>query len=126
MPMIYRSDMKPFNLDLAIAGEPIVTRTGIKVTECYLFKTIDGPFKFLGIIEGDHHVFDKNGKYLVKQESEYDLFMETPERWVNVYWLKYHGITGTSLTDIYPSEKSAQEAVTDFDNYQTTIKLKKI
>ncbi len=71
--------MKPFNLEKALAGEPVVTRDGRKVIEIYCFdfngKNIATPV--VAYIEQADALecFDKNGKWLDYRESDEDLFM---------------------------------------------------
>jgi len=81
--------MKKFNLERALAGEPVVTRTGKKVTELHLFKNEDLIQPLYGIIEGDEDVLNWTtyGIYNPTKESSWDLFMEGKKksRWVNVY-----------------------------------------
>jgi hypothetical protein len=106
--------MKPFDLQKALAGEPVVTREGKKVSEFYQFKTIDSQFDLFGIINGVLHGFDKYGRYMAIEQSEYDLFMEEPERWVNVYW-----------SGVYQTEADAKANMSIGSKiYQTTIKIK--
>jgi hypothetical protein len=114
--------MKPFDLEKALAGEPVVTREGKKVSEFYQFKTIDSQFDLFGIINGVLHGFDKYGRYMAIEQSEYDLFMEEPERWANIYWddISLKAYIGDI---IYSTEEEAKENGKGA-NYRTTIKLK--
>jgi hypothetical protein len=81
--------MKEFNLESALAGKPVVTRNGKKVTELYLFKSAKLIQPLYGIIEGDEDVlaWTTNGIYHPTKETGFDLFMVEQKKsvWVNVY-----------------------------------------
>jgi hypothetical protein len=83
------NNLKPFNLQDALAGKPVVTRQGKKVTQLHLFNT-NTEQPLLGIIEGDKDIYtwNKDGIYFShKDTSAFDLFM-APEKksiWVNLY-----------------------------------------
>jgi hypothetical protein len=81
--------MKKFNLERALAGEPVVTRNGKKVTELHLFKNEILIQPLYGTIEGVNDVlyWTTKGIYNPTKESSWDLFMagEKKSRWVNVY-----------------------------------------
>lgn len=73
--------MRPFDLKKALAGAPLVTRSGIKVTK---FSTTNNP-KFF-------HVTLENGKEITVEEqgiaakSENDLLLVAPdERWMQMF-----------------------------------------
>lgn len=78
--------MKPFNIEAALRGEPVVTRNGREVTQITLFD-IDGDYPVAGVIDKNRFEFSTNGKYLVGQDTERDLFMAPKKRivWVNFY-----------------------------------------
>jgi len=83
------NNIKPFNLQDALAGKPVVTRQGKKVTQLHLFNT-NTEQPLLGIIEGDKDIYtwNKDGIYFShKDTSAFDLFMATEKKsiWVNVY-----------------------------------------
>ena len=69
--------MKPFNLEKALAGEKVVTRTGKKVTSLHLLdEPIDYPL--VGRVEGELSIktFTADGSfYTDKSHSDFDLFM---------------------------------------------------
>jgi len=85
-----KNNMKPFNLERALAGEPVITRNGKKVTELLLFKSGKLIQPLFGIIEGEegYFCFNKDGMYNISStEASYDLFMALEKKsvWVNVY-----------------------------------------
>lgn len=84
---------RPFDLDAAVRGEPVVTRDGEKVTELYYFKTTNETRKLCAVIEGNIVWFDDVGKINGAQEFGYDLFMasKTKTYYMNVYKSVCHG-----------------------------------
>jgi hypothetical protein len=82
--------MKKFDLERALAGEPVITRKGKKVTELHLFKGGKLIQPLFGTIEGEegYFCFEKDGMYNYSStETSFDLFM-APEKksiWVNLY-----------------------------------------
>lgn len=78
--------MKPFNLEAALAGEPVITRSGEEVTQITLFK-IDNPYPVFGIIGGQIFAFSPTGKNHLNRDTANDLFMASKKRvvWVNLY-----------------------------------------
>ena len=96
--------MKPFNLQEAIEGKPIVTRDGRKVLECHYFKTLEHKYPFRVIIEGksDVYMFTKEGVYDTNLTShKLDLFMyEEPKNYyANVYKSHSNGICIGAIVD---------------------------
>jgi hypothetical protein len=79
--------MKKFNLEKALAGEPVVTRDGQKVTQLTLFE-INDQYPLRGVINMILLRFPKEGIFdLSLKNHPLDLFM-APEKksvWVNVY-----------------------------------------
>jgi hypothetical protein len=83
--------MKEFNLERALAGEPVITRNGKKVTELHLFKNEALIQPLYGTIEGDEDVLQWTtfGIFNPVKETSWDLFMAEQKKsiWVNVYKL---------------------------------------
>lgn len=103
--------MKPFNLEAALAGAPVVTRGGDIVTEIFHFKTVEGiMYPVIAIVDGERHSFTTTGKYNVTMVThDNDLFMgtEKKEGWVNVYQgYKDEHFTGRK---IYPTQEAADQ-----------------
>lgn len=66
---------KPFNLDRAIAGDPVVTRVGKTVTQIVSFNVKNGR-EIVGVIDGCLMAWYKNGtRRWDTYESEEDIFM---------------------------------------------------
>jgi len=79
--------MKQFNLEKALAGEPVVTRDGKKVTQLTLFET-DNIYPLRGVIDRAVCDFTTGGIFDVDLEDhKFNLFMvdEKKSVWVNVY-----------------------------------------
>lgn len=69
--------MKPFNLEAALAGEPVVTRDGRRVTQLTMFDGLSDRC-LAGVIDGILLQWDKNGRrYKVDSREAENLFMAT-------------------------------------------------
>jgi hypothetical protein len=81
--------MKPFNLERALAGDPVVTRDGKTVTQLIRFKTEVKKQNILyGVIDGCVHNWTLDGRRESDiKESPFDLFMGFVKQggWLNVY-----------------------------------------
>jgi len=115
--------MKEFNLQAALAGEPVVTRDGRKITDLHYFKDVKTKFSLVVHIENNSSV----DHYTIKgtwtedfENQELDLFMFEPEKWINIYHSAVRDEAWCSR--FYESEKEARENIID-GNYQTTIQL---
>jgi len=92
--------MKPFNLEEALAGKPVVTKSGIPVTQISEFKVDEDSFySVAGVIYGALSLWDKSGKYNITKDElhSFDLLM-APEKksiWVNV-WENKQGLIFTT------------------------------
>lgn len=94
-------NLKPFNLERALAGDPIVTRDRRKVIEFYYFKKANQDnLCFAYLIEGEDipTILRKNGEH--RLEDPRDLFMltQTKKLWIAVRkkpcMSGYHEIAG--------------------------------
>jgi len=86
--------MKPFNLERALAGDPVVTRDGRTVTEIYHFKTCTDTRPVTAVIDGFRLEFSIGGLFKPNVDHDAalfvhyaDLFMAPKKRtvWVNFY-----------------------------------------
>jgi hypothetical protein len=123
--------MKPFDLEKALAGEPVVTKDGDKVIELKHYPSASqDDYCISGIIISENSSFVEtfliNGQ-LVKGMTACgnDLMMFVADEWVNVYYNKTTGVYGSSIGTTYPSEEMAKAGISDLENgdYQTTIKI---
>ncbi|WP_257755159.1 hypothetical protein [Burkholderia glumae] len=79
--------LKPFDLEAAKRGEPLVTRDGRKVTEFHHFETLVYRDCCCAIVDGFRRWINADGRYYIEGESNHDLFMAPRKvtRWVNLY-----------------------------------------
>ncbi len=81
--------MKPFNLEEAKAGKPLVTRDGRKARFIAHVPECTASWRVVAHIfgSGTTNSFSEDGKLLSPSENSLDLFMATERRegWVNVY-----------------------------------------
>lgn len=120
--------MKSFNLNDALAGHPVVTRNGRKVTQLHLFYNITDKYSLYGVIGDDLHVFTENGSFFDDGEkSELDLFMESlykdnDTQFINLYKDRVTGeiFAGQKL---YSSEQDAKNNVWNNAEYYTTTEV---
>jgi len=108
-------NLKPFNLEKALAGEPVVTRDGRKVTEIIHFKTAFNTLQnTVAVIDGHFYSFYENGKCMSQWDSEFDLFMAPKiikkSGWLNVYPNNMVGY------NVHPTKESADINKCDISN----------
>ena len=106
--------MKPFNLEKALAGEPVVTRDGRTVKIAGYNPDAEPSYQLAGWKGGLLHAWDVDGTYNTsKSECFLDLFMaENPkvkkEGWVNVYPPEYP-FQSCIVSNGYISEEDAKK-----------------
>jgi hypothetical protein len=116
--------MKPFNLEEALAGKPVVTRLGKKVTGIYHFDKAKTIFRVIAQIEGEFGLqsYSPDGRWKDSQEDhELDIFMYCPERWVNIYYSKAQDSVWSSI--YYQSEEEAKENIIISSIHIATLKI---
>ena len=116
--------MKPFDLEKALAGEPVVTKDGNPVTQLIKFEVTEGDgYVLYGVVNNKIRNFLDSGKYDKTFESHpFDLFMAEPERWINIHFDPKDGHIFYGV--VYQSEKDALQDKDKMSHYQATIKLK--
>ena len=81
--------LKPFDLDAALAGKPVIMRDGRAIRKVVGYLAELAASKKLLVIDenGDIRYYIANGKWVANGESGWDLFMAPTERtvWVNAY-----------------------------------------
>lgn len=116
--------LKPFDLEAAKRGEPVVTRVGYPV-KIYDFKfnhkrySLCGKIMFPSRDKSTH--WTKEGHYLIDvEDSPYDLFMAPvkKEGWVNIYSKKNHAYAGS----IYKTKEEASREKLG-NAYVDTVKI---
>ena len=92
--------MKEFNLEKALAGEPVITRNGELVTQITKFEDIINPYCLCGKVLGNIELFTIDGVFSLKfGESQFDLFMAEEKKsiWINVWKNFKDGSLSTSI-----------------------------
>lgn len=83
--------MKPFDLERALAGDPVITRGGEEVDEIFFSEKSGVHHPVLAHIKGHFgfKAFYKDGRHCGEQvrEGKYDLFMapKITRMWINIY-----------------------------------------
>ena len=99
--------MRPFNIELWKAGEPVVTRDGQQVEQLTYFDSRKSTHKLVGIVDGDLYAWLPKGYFFCEnRNSDFDLFHPEPEMWVNVY---QHNDSQWTSGNIMPSKEEAEE-----------------
>ncbi len=105
----------PFNLERALAGDPVVTRDGRKILEFAYLKTRK-KFNLLALVEivdnSELKAFDDDGKFcLHPKEPEYDLFMlpKTKKYYVHIYRDSKYGNLSSCIYKDEPDNKILPE-----------------
>jgi hypothetical protein len=105
--------MKPFNLQAALAGKKVVTRTGENVERIIEIPDAPKGYELMVIIASTAPFFaDTNGCCFLEEENDfpsYDLFMASEKKtgWVNLY-IKSHERPTVGLS-VYPTEEIARK-----------------
>lgn len=95
-------NLKPFNLEAALQGKPVVTRDGRPVKIAGYNPDANEEMTIVGWINGCPESWSSDGRYRIsKIDSNTDLFMlaETVTLWVNVYEVDGSIETGTLTYD---------------------------
>ena len=80
--------MKKFNLKEAMAGKPVLTRNGKKVTNITYFAVDDSDLPCVyGLVDGYVESWHIKGQEVLGAKNDLDLFMafEKTSVWINVY-----------------------------------------
>ena len=120
--------MKPFNLEAALRGEPVITRDGRKVHEVIAFSKQECnkyPYVVFALYKGaiSYSSFTKDGFVNDKNTpSPRDLFMapRTREGWVPLF----RNASGkTYIIDLYNTKEEAENAWKHSPLYITSTKI---
>jgi hypothetical protein len=99
--------MKPFNLEKALEGDPVITRDGRKVTDIHYFRIKDlDASVMVGIDNTELKSYDTNGKYYQNNDSYYDLFMAPI---IKTYWINIYKYCDNTIiqSKVYESKENA-------------------
>jgi len=114
--------MKPFNLEEALAGKPVITRDGRKVTQLTKLDN-KNDFCIVGVVDNGIEIWNLKGEYDGFPDSKFDLFMKTEKKsiWVNVY--EYE--SDISFGNIFLTKTEAVSKINKFnkDTYIKTIEI---
>ena len=104
--------MKPFDLERALAGDPVVTRDGEPVTQLTQFIGLDSEEALFGVQDKKVRRWFLDGKYIADDYSRLDLFMAPVKRegWVNIYPKSGHSQYSVAVAggDICATKEIAQ------------------
>jgi hypothetical protein len=116
--------MEKFNLERALAGEPVITRNGREVTQLVYFHDVIHKDCVYGVIGNQIKNWCIDGKFFHDDPNEFkaDLFMKPKENaiWVNVYKREDGSLLVSSFT--FESEAEAKE-LGMANNYLKTVKI---
>lgn len=114
--------MEKFNLERALAGEPVITRDGREVTEIHFFKTCTEDRPIVAVIKGEICLFHDNGiSFGTNNPNDNDLFMKPKvvEGWFNVYG----NDNAIRISNICHSSEEKAKATAEPYGYIKTIKV---
>ena len=80
--------MKPFNLEQALAGAPVITREGTEVSRLFTVPEAKPNSRLVAVLEdGEIATFNEGGRYYSMRDSSLDLFMAPAKKegWVVMY-----------------------------------------
>ena len=97
-------NLKEFNLERALAGDPVVTRDGRKVTQLHRLD-VQGGQPIRAVVNGAVLSFHDDGRWTSKN-CQYDLMM-LPK--TIVVWLNFYDV-GNKITLIVGDAHSSEEA----------------
>lgn len=115
--------MEKFNLERALAGEPVCTRSGKDVTQLTKFDTHEN-YPIVGVVDGCVKCWTIDGEYFdYSAKKPHDLFMKSKENaiWANV--LKNRDGNLSLLLCHYHSEEVAKKAGAKYEDYLKTVKI---
>lgn len=107
-----KADLKPFDLEKALAGEPVVTRQGEEVIQLTLFKTND-IYNLAGVVDGELLRFTPTGEYLRNESHELDLFMKVE--------VKTHTVNGFEVPAPITDPENMKSGVTYYGADNTDL-----
>lgn len=105
--------MKPFNLEAALAGAPVVTRDGIVVEDMHYFSGSRAAYPLHALCDGCILTFTREGKFTTNRDHNNDLFMAPTKKqgWVNLYTLAGYDSKAIAAAEfVWPTEGMAQSA----------------
>jgi hypothetical protein len=118
--------MKPFNLEEALAGKPVVTKNGDPVTQIVKFDLDNKVTYSIAAIHNGHiKVWTNKGIFNVSTDtqSQMDLFMKPKSKfiWINL-WQQLHE-NGNYVTTVHTREDLADLEIENNINFKHIQKL---
>jgi hypothetical protein len=110
------TNYKPFNLDRALAGDPVVTRNGMKVLNIAYLPDAPDNSKIVCVIDSGHGytnciTFYQSGMLWSERQHNMDLFMAPIEK---EYWVA-SGTTASGLLFVTHAYDKIPEKMTHID-----------
>jgi hypothetical protein len=117
--------MRPFNLERALAGDPVITEKGLLVTQIHLFKDVVNQWPLVGVVGKSMEWWDLKGEHSVLNAGM-NLFMAPAKRqeWVNIYNDKNFQCSYYLGKRTYESENEARNSTHHHPNYITTVLIR--
>lgn len=115
--------MKPFNLERALAGDPVCYRNGKEVLEWHYFEESSGASPIVSVTpEGGFKTHGIDGSYVKGDESDSDLVLKSVQKigWINIYKTIKTGEVFTS-GNIHITKEKAQNCRDHDSRYDKTI-----
>lgn len=97
--------MKPFDLEAALNGAPVVTRDGREVTQLAKFHLAFGMTNLVGVVSGQLITFRHDGQKDTHLKDPFDLFMAPVKK---TGWVVRHK-DNVMVKNIYGDESTARE-----------------
>lgn len=118
-----KQSTKPFNLQAALEGAPVMTANGLKVVRIVHFPSATKNSRVVALLEhGQVCTYHEHGNHCANITSDIDLVMATTTKtgWVNIYKCNTYNTNYTGK--IYSSYEEATAERDPYD-YITTTKI---
>lgn len=106
--------MKPFDLDKAKSGHPLITRDGRKAKFIAHVPECDNRYKVLGYVDGFALIdsYTEQGTVLYNEPHSRDLFLTAEKKtgWVNIYPPAVYSSEYRTMGLIFPSKEQADNS----------------
>ena len=116
--------MKPFDLEAAKAGKPVVTRNGNSVR--IICWNVKSTFPIVALVSNDGeeslcHVRNNGTFYNKDTEHHFDLFMapDIKTGWINIYYSDFDIYPGS----VHPTKERAEQVIEGPDEKVATIQI---